>query len=426
MAVHAMDDDARPLAPPMLGGMKVLAFVHYLQGPAAAQYLADLGAEVIKVEPTGGAFERKPMIDGLLPGNRSPLFIAANRNQKSLAVDLKSAEGREAILRLVGGCDVVIENYRAGVMDKLGLGWDVLKASKPDLIFASSSGYGAQGPFAGRAYQDLLAQAESGLIAASGPADAPRAVGSAIADQHSAALLAMGILAAYARRLATGQGTRVEANLFSSAIDLQMEAVTAAINQGVAPYDQVQARDAHLANWYHAAPYGVYRLRDAAIALSLTTADKLCAALAEPDLEAIRTLDPFRQRDEYAARVAAVLAQRSFDDVAPRLRQHDIWFARVQTHGQLPAHPQVAHNATFGEVDADGVRVKVVSHPLRYDGVVPVADGALPRLGQHTREILLGAGYAGPEIERLADRGIVVLGDAQTAEPQSAARAAAV
>lgn len=411
MTPGAMDATPAASAPAMLSGMKVLAFVHYLQGPAATQYLADLGAEVIKVEPISGAFERKSMVAGLLPQDRSALFIAANRNQKSLAVDLKAPDGRELIARLIEHCDIVVENYRPGVMDKLGLGYEALKARKPDLIYASSSGYGPAGPLAGAANQDLLAQAESGLIAASSPRETPHAVGAAVTDQHGAALLAMGILAAYARRIASGRGARVEANLFSAAVDLQMEAITAALNQTAAPFDEMLARDARLANWYHPAPYGVYRTADASIALSLTTAEKLCAALEDPALEKIKRLDAFRQRDEYAALVGAALARRSYDDVAQRFKSHDIWFARVSSYSQLPSHVQAVHNASFGEVACGDATVKVVNHPLRFDGVVPMAHGALPRLGEHTREILERAGYRAQEIERLAGRGVVVLGD---------------
>lgn len=411
----------------MLAGMKVLAFVHYLQGPAAAQYLADMGADVIKVEPVGGAFERQPLVPGLLPEDCSALFIAANRNQRSLAVNLKAPEGRAVILRLLERYDVVVENYRPGVMAKLGLGYEELKARKPDLVFASSSGYGLTGPMASAANQDLLAQAESGLIAASSPHRIePRAAGAAVTDQHSAALLAMGILGAYARRLATGEGALVEANLFSAAIDLQMEAITAYLNQTAAPFDELLARDPRLANWYHPAPYGVYRLADASIALSLTAADKLCAAMEDPKLEGIKQLDPFRQRDEYAALVAEALAGRTYREVAQRLQRHEIWFARVLTYAELESHPQAAHNASFGELAFGRGKVRVVNHPVRYDGNVPVARGALAQLGEHTREILERAGYGSEEIDRLAQRGIVTLGDAdQSGRTRAAERAAA-
>lgn len=396
---------------PLLAGMKVLAFVHYLQGPACAQYLADLGADVIKIEPTGGAFERKALFAGLLPKGRSSLFIAANRNQRSLAVDLKSAEGRDIVLRLLDSYDVIIENYRPGVMAKLGLGYEQLRARRPGLIYASASGFGPLGPMAAEPNQDLLAQATSGLIAASGAG--VHAVGAAVTEQHGAALLAMGIVAAYARRLVGGEGALVQGNLFSAAIDLQMEAITAFLNQEALPPDQLLARDARLANWYHPAPYGVYRLADAVIAVSLTTADKLVAALADPKLDPIRHLDPFTQRDEYVQRLGDTLAALGYEEVAARFKAHDIWFARMATYADLVSHPQAQHNDTFTEVGLDGDRVRVVNHPLRYDGAVPQPRRAPPGLGEHTRTILQDLGLDAPEIERLAASGVVKLGAAQ-------------
>lgn len=400
---------------PLLAGMKVLAFVHYLQGPACAQYLADLGADVIKIEPPGGAFERKALLPGLLPKGRSSLFIAANRNQRSLAVDLKSAEGRDIVLRLLDCHDVIIENYRPGVMAKLGLGYEQLRGRQPGLIYASASGFGPVGPMAGEPNQDLLAQAATGLIAASGAG--VHAVGAAVTDQHGAALLALGIVAAYARRQASGEGALVQGNLFSAAIDLQMEAITAFLNQEAMPPDQLLARDARLANAYHPAPYGVYRLADAVIAVSLTTADKLVAALADPQLDAIRQLDPFTQRDDYAQRLGQSLATLRYEEVAARFKAHDIWFARVGTYADLPSHPQARHNESFAEIAFDGNPVRVVNHPIRYDGAVPQARRALPGLGEHSREILQGIGFDAPQIERLAASGVVKLGAAQTSAP---------
>ncbi len=393
----------------MLSEMRILSFCHYLQGPAATQYLTDMGAEAIKIEPPAGAFERKPFAPGMLKDGLSGLFLAANRNQRSLAVDLKTPLGREIIERLVRRYDVVIENYRPGVMTRLGLGYEDLKSVNPGIIYASASGFGSSGPLASAPNQDLLAQAMTGLIAgAASYRVAPSAAGAAVTDQHAACLLALGVAGAYARRLASGQGARVEGNLFSAAIDLQMEAITYCLNRKSGPFAEVSERDSHLANWYHPAPYGVYKLADATLALSITTPEKLCAALDRPEMDELRRLDPYQDRDRFATIVAGVLANLRYDDVAPKLEAQEIWFARVATHEELESHPQIQANEAFSEIALDNAKARVVNHPLRYDGAVPKPRRAPPRLGADTRAILEQAGYARDEIEDMIEEAIVV------------------
>ena len=395
--------------------MRILSFGHYLQGPAATQYLTDMGAEAVKVEPLGGAFERKPLAPSLLPEGRSALFLAANRNQRSLAIDLKQPDGRDAILRLVRRYDVVIENYRPGVMDKLGIGYKDLTSIKGDVIYASASGYGPVGPMASAPNQDILAQAESGLIAAAGPfATAPAAVGAAVTDQHAAALLALGVAGAYGRRLMTGQGGLVEGNLFSAAVDLQMEAFTTYLNRVPGPSGDEMDRDARLANWYHPAPYGVYKLADDVIALSIVTAEQLCAALKQSELDLLKALDPYRDRDRFTRCLADVLAGLSYQAVSSAFSEHGIWFARVSGYDALEHHPQLAANQTIVEVaHADGP-LRLVSHPLRYDGAVPEPRRPPPKLGGGGRAVLAEGGFETQEIEDLIDRGIVAAHDDET------------
>ena len=207
--------------------MKVVSFCHYLQGPAATQYLADMGADVIKMKSLAGAFERHWSGGNSYVGGVSAFMLSANRNKRSLAIDLKSPKSRDIMLKLIDSADVIIENFRPGVLDRLGYGYEAIKARKPDIIYASATGLGADGPDAGRPGQDLLMQARTGLVAVTGSAEAgPTIVGAAVVDQHGASLVAMGILAAFVRRLQTGEGTRVEASLFQAGIDLQTEALT--------------------------------------------------------------------------------------------------------------------------------------------------------------------------------------------------------
>ncbi len=208
----------------MLENMKVLGFTHFVQGPAASQYLADMGAEVIKIEPIGGAFERGYSANSVMVGDLSATFMSVNRNKRSISVDLKSEEGRKVVESLVKRADVVIENYRLGVLERLGFGYEAVRTIKPDIIYASASGWGSSGPLAKAPGQDLLVQARCGLVAVTGNLDSgPTVPGVAIVDQHAASLLAMAISAAYAKKLQTGEGTRIESNLFSAGLDLQAE-----------------------------------------------------------------------------------------------------------------------------------------------------------------------------------------------------------
>src|SRR6202045_3056753 len=178
----------------LLQGIRVISFNHFLLGPMGIQALADLGADVIAVEPTDGAWQRHWSSGDIWHDGQGMLHICSNRNKRSIALDLKMPKGKEIALELIASADVVAENFRPGVMDKLGLGYDALRRHKPALIYASASGYGPDGPYAQRPGQDLLAQALFGLMAITGqPETGPRPVGVSVVDHHGAALFAMGI-----------------------------------------------------------------------------------------------------------------------------------------------------------------------------------------------------------------------------------------
>ena len=211
----------------MLEGIKVLSFTHFLQGPAAVQMLADTGAEVIKIEPPQGAFERAWAGFDAFTEGVSMFFLLGNRNQRGIQLDLRQPQAREIVYRLVREADVLLENYRPGVMDKLGFGYEALKAINPRLVYCSCTGYGGSGPNLKRPGQDLLLQAMSGMAMLSGDGEAaPTPVGSAIVDQHAAALAAFGVVAALQARERTGVGCLVESNLLNAALALQIEPFT--------------------------------------------------------------------------------------------------------------------------------------------------------------------------------------------------------
>src|SRR5947207_13128817 len=223
-------DGRPPLA--ILAGIRVLSFTQFLLGPSGVQFLADLGADVIKVEPPGGRlWERNWSGADLFQNGVSVFFMLAHRNQRSLTLDLKPPEGGAVARRLVEGADVLVQNFRPGVMARHGLDWETAKALNPRLIYVSASGYGESSPYRDRPGQDLLMQAFSGLASISGRAGQPPIpVGTAVIDQHGAALLAMGVLAALLERARTGKGLRVEASMLKAALDLQLEVASYHLN----------------------------------------------------------------------------------------------------------------------------------------------------------------------------------------------------
>ena len=405
----------------MLVDMNVLSFCHYLQGPACTQYLADMGADVIKVEPPGGAFERhwsggESYVDGV-----SAFLMCANRNKRSIAVDLKKSDARDIMDRLVDWADVVVENFRPGVMDRLGLGYEALRRRKPEIVYASATGLGASGPMKDRPGQDLLMQARSGLMAVTANHEVgPTAVGAAIVDQHGGALLAMGILGAFVRRLQTGEGTRVEGSLLNAGIDLQTEALTKYFARTVK--GDVFTRDRHVGSWYHHAPYGVYRTADGHVALSMNDAAKVAEALDSDALRALVDIDRYAERDRYARAVAAELRNRSCAELAAAFDARGVWFERVQDYDGLRADPQVVHSDCFRDVPVgDDRTATLVNHPLRYDAQLPEYRGMPFRTGEHSREILAELGFDHEEIEGFVAGEVVVAAARDTGNGGTAA-----
>jgi crotonobetainyl-CoA:carnitine CoA-transferase CaiB-like acyl-CoA transferase len=215
----------------LLQGIRIISFNHFLLGPMGIQALADVGADVIAVETPEGAWQRHWSSGDIWHDGQGMVHMCTNRNKRSVALDLKSSKGKEIALKLIDGADVVAENFRPGVMDKLGFGYDALRRRKPSLVYASASGYGPEGPYAQRPGQDLLAQALFGIMVITGPqTTGPRPVGVSAIDHHGAALFAMGILAALLRRERTGKGCRVDASLMQAALDLQAESLVAWLN----------------------------------------------------------------------------------------------------------------------------------------------------------------------------------------------------
>jgi crotonobetainyl-CoA:carnitine CoA-transferase CaiB-like acyl-CoA transferase len=395
----------------LLAGIRVVSFNHFLLGPMGVQMLADLGADVIAIETPDGAWQRHWSSGNIWPDGQSVLHLATNRNKRSVALDLRSAKGRELALRLVSRADVVAENFRPGVMEKLGLGYAQLKARHPSLIYASATGYGPDGPYAERPGQDLLAQALFGLMAITGqPATGPRPVGVSAVDHHGAALFAVGILAALVRRTRTGQGCRVDASLLQAALDLQAESLTAWAN--AEPRPTTVSAHRHVAGWYYASPYGVYRTADGYLAISLTPLGTLAGAIGEPRLNGFSEADSWTRRDEISGLIAERLAILPTAEWTARMEAARIWHARVQDYAEVTADPQVRHLRSLVSVPGagpNGEAVTLLNHPVRYDG--EAAEVRLPPqpLGAQTAEVLAEIGLTAAEIAALDREGVVRL-----------------
>jgi len=378
-----------PPADQPLAGLLVLDLSQFLSGPSCTLRLADLGARVIKVErPDGGDLTRQLYLSDTDLGGDSTLFHAINRGKESLALDLKVPSDLECLRQLVRRADVVVQNFRPGVAERLGIGSKELRALNPRLVVATITGWGAPGEWEDRPGQDLLAQARSGLMWLTGDADdGPVPMGIAVADILSGAVAVQGILAALVRRGITGTGATVETSLLEALLDLQFEVLTTHLNDGGRLPLRAKRRGAHA---YLAAPYGVYRARDGWLALAMTPLPRLGDLLGlagRPgwDPEA----DGFAARDRLGTVIADRIAERSVQEWLALLEPADIWCAEVLDW------PRLMQSATFRALDlvhevtrGDGLRLSALRGPLRFDGRRSAGNGrAAPAIGADSARI---------------------------------------
>ena len=330
----------------------------------------------------------------------------ANRNKKSVCLDLKDPEALEIARKLTATADVVAENFRPGVMENLGLGYDALKALNPEIIFASASGFGPDGPYVNRPGQDMIAQSLSGMAWITGKTgEGPRLIGTSAIDHHGAMIFAAGILGALVRKARHGKGGRVDVNLFSAALDLQAESLVCYFN-GERP--QSAQQPTHIGSWYHEAPYGIYATADRYIGLSLGSLPEMLKAIgADGDLSVAQG-EAYARREEISAHFAARLREKTFDEWAEIFEARNIWFTQVNDYEDLETDPQAIHNGDLMKVEAwTGEEITLLANPVRYDGRTAPVRLAPQKLGAQTEEVLEELGIGADERRALLDRGVI-------------------
>ena len=390
-----------------LNGIRVLDVTQVMAGPYCAMLLCDLGADVIKVEvpPSGDASRRMAGARG----SDSPAFNAVNRGKRSIVVDMKTAAGREIVLRLADGADVLIENARPGVMARRGLGYDDLKAVNPALIYASISGYGQTGPHGARGGFDLVAQGVSGIMSVTGePGGAPVKAGIPLTDLGAGLFAASGILAALHYRTRTGEGQHVDTSLVEAGVALSVWEATEYFSSGRAPQPMGSAHRM-------SAPYQAVACADGYVTIGAANDrlfERLCRLLGHPEW----TSDPDYADD--TARVANRQALAELIEVVTRTRARAHWLALFEEHG-VPCGPintyaevfqdeQISARDMVLETDHPTLgRLRTLGSPLKMSRTPPRPGRPAPLLGQHTDEVLREAGYAPGDLTALRTAGVI-------------------
>ena len=372
-----------------LEGLLVLDFSQFLAGPSAALRLADLGARVIKIErPTTGDLCRKMYITNLEIDGDSTLFHSINRNKESLASDLKNESDREMVRKLIAQADVLIQNFRPGIMERLGLDYESVRRFNPRIVYGEVTGYGKEGPWRDKPGQDLLVQSLSGLVWLSGNADQPPLpFGLSVVDLFAGAHLVQGILACLVRRGVTGQGGYVEVSLIESILDAQFELITTFFNDG----GKLPERSAvNNANAYLGAPYGLYDTKDGYISLAMGSVAQLGELLhCDELLQFTDSQSWFDQRDTIKRILAEHLKTQTTAQLLSILEPADIWCSDVLTWPALVQHEGFRVLKMDQEVRSRrGTVIRTTRCPIRIDGKIYKSANGAPGIGQHGAAII--------------------------------------
>jgi len=389
-----------------LDGVTIADFTQMMQGPWATQKLADMGAEVIKVERIGGEWQRRLEANGELFEGISPFFLAMNRNKRSVAVDLKADEGRQVALDIIAEADVLMENFRPGVMEKLGLGYEDVREVNESIVYVDASGFGSSGPYEDRPGQDLLLQALSGMMSYTGTkSEPPVPAGTAVVDEHSATLIAFNTMIALFHRERTGEGQKVEANLMNAAIDMQCQEITAMLNMD----ETFERSEEGIAAAWLGAPYGVYETADGHIAIAMTPMETLADVFDRDDLaEYTTTRETYEHRDELKRRVESETRKWDSDALLEALLEEDVWAANVNDFHDMATDPQVEHNEILVEIDhPEGDTFTTTGIPVDMSETPGTIRSRPPRAGEHTDEVLEELNYEADRRAQLESKGVI-------------------
>ena len=391
-----------------LHGVRVLELAQIMAGPTCGAMLADLGADVVKVEKIPGGDDsrgyREPRVNGI-----SAPFLMLNRNKRGIALDLKSAGGRDVFMRLVRDADVVIENYRRDTMDKLGLGYEALAAENPALIYCAITGYGRDGPLADRGGFDLVAQGFAGLMAITGEHGRPPVKnGNPVSDINAGLLAAIGVLAAYADRLKTGRGQCVDTSLFEAALQQTYWHAASYFASGESPGP---LGSAHILT----APYQAFEASDGYINIggaNQSNWERIAEVLGHPEWrEDPRFADNtarMHHRDALADAMNAVLRTRTRGQWMAVFDAAGVPAGPVHSLGEALEHPQTrARGMVVDLVHPDAGATRAIGCPVHLSRTPARITRPAPRLGEHTREVLREAGYTDSDIDDLVASRIV-------------------
>lgn len=397
--------------PKALEDVTVLDFSHLLQGPFATQLLGDMGANIIKVERPGQGdlFRTMTFKNRWVGGTESPNFLAWNRNKRSLAIDLKDPKAKEALCKIAEKADVVLHNFRPGVMERLGYGYADFAKINPRIVYASGSGYGDSGPYVTRPGQDMLLQGLTGLAAATGRGDMPPTpVGAGFADQIGALNIVYAILSALYWREKSGEGQEIKVDLMSGLLQHQNQEMVWVMNFG----ENFERPKSSIGHPGMDAPFGVYPTSDGFVTIAMSPYKKLVGVLGAPELLAYDDRETlFEKRDEIWEKIAAETSKWTKKDLLDALLAVDIWCGEVKQHLEVVDDPQVRHRGIVTSYQhATAGEVKVIGPAVQMSVTPPAIERPAPIIGQHSEEILREFGIAEADIASLRERGLVEQG----------------
>jgi len=389
-----------------LAGVKVVELAQIMAGPTCGMLLADMGADVIKVERIPGGDDTRRMNRPEIKGE-SAAFMAMNRNKRGIALNLKLPAAREALKRMIAQSDVVTENYRQGTMEKLGLGYEALKGTNPALIYCSISGYGRSGPYADKGGFDLIAQGMSGLMAITGePEGAPVKAGSPICDINAGILGALGIVSAYVHRLRTGEGQLVDTSLFEAGIQQTywQSAIYFATGHSPGP-----SGSAHILS----APYQAFRAKDGWLTIGGANQpnwERLARVLGAPewltDEHFLTNADRMNNLEALVPLVNAKLEHKTVKEWTALLEAEGVPCGPINSIGDMAADPQTLAREMVVELDHPRAgRTRALGLPIKFSATPGRVARPAPCYGEHTREVLGEFGFSAQEIETLLSGG---------------------